>query len=941
MSASREHTDLTTRLGRVIIFFVLTVAVIAFIIAHVTAWRWSREPFLGMLLEPTLVLSPFQGRGWARLQFDPPLEQPDRLIAIDGQPVSSYADVSAILSEREVGDTVWVLVTRQDGELREEQITLAAFPLVDMVLVFLLPYLAGLAYLGIGIWVYWVQGWGRTGQVFTGFCVAVALMMGILFELNTTHRLAILWCAALPFGAATAIHLALIFPQSPRFVKRIPVLRLLPYLPATYLALRTAFVVYDVSQPWEYINLWRTSYLFVAIGIFCLLGMLVYRLVRPPSPLIRQQSRIILLGAMLAFLPVVPWLLINVLGNPVPFLAPVYAPLFVFFPLSIAYAILRYRLLDADRLLSQGVTYGALTFLIIATYFLVINGLSHFFAVKASDPILLSLFVLALILLFNPLRNWVQRVVDRVFLREMVDYRAALQDFSHELTLMLDLDAVLSEVSRRVEEGLHPSRQWICLYDEDMACYVGQPTGQGQRVAFPVTFMPDGVLARWLREHQECLYVPAEQGLPHELADEWVSMGALGAVVYVPLRTRERLIGWLAIGPKRSGQPYRSDDTAFLSALADQSALAVENARLFTSVRRNLAAITEMKNLMDDVFSSIASGVITTDIRDKVTLFNRAAEAILGIRAEEVIGSPCQKVLQSLGDDLQSLVRQVKHSEIPVMAYEVQPELPARGEVWLRMNLSPVKDSRDVTTGVAIVVDDLTAQRELEARVRSIRETFQRYVAPAVVERLIANPELVRLGGVRQEITSFYADIRGFTAFSEKTEPEFQIEVLNGHLTLAAEAVLDQEGTLDKFVGDCAMAIFNAPEPQEDHTLRAVRAALAMQQAVCEHHTQVDEREQLCFGVGITVGDAVVGNIGSAAHQRNFTAIGDCVNFSSRLSDVAGPGQILISARAYERVKDHVEARFVGDIQVKGHSLPDPVYEVVGLRAGAAEQGTS
>jgi PAS domain S-box-containing protein len=592
---------------------------------------------------------------------------------------------------------------------------------------------------------------------------------------------------------------------------------------------------------------------------------------------------------------------------------------------------LRYRLLDADRLLSRGVAYGALTFLIVATYSLVINGLSQIFAIRSSDPILLSLFVLAMIFLFNPLRSWIQRLIDRVFLRETVDYHAALQDFSHELTHTLDLDAVLTEVGKRIEVALHPVQQWICIYDEDLVSYVGQPIGAGRHAAFPVTFAPDGALAHWLREHQECLYLPAERGLPAELADEWVQMGVLGAVAYVPLRIRERLVGWLAIGPKRSGQPYRSADMAFLGALADQSALAVENARLFTSVRRNLAAITEMKNLMDDVFSSIASGVITTDVKDKVTLFNRAAEAILGIEADEIVGHPYQQALAHLSSELESLVADVKLNETSVMAYEVQQDLPSRGPVWLRMNLSPLKDSRNVTTGVTIVVDDLTAQRELEAKMRSIRETFERYVAQAVVERLLANPELVRLGGMRQEITSFYADIRGFTSFSEKTEPEFQIEVLNKHLTLAGEAILEEEGTLDKFVGDSAMAIFNAPEPQEDHTLRAVRAALRMQEAVCKLHKQVDERERLNFGVGITVGEAVVGNIGSTVVQ-NFTAIGDCVNFSSRLSDVAGPGQVYISAEAYERIKGHIEARFVGDVQVKGHSKADPIYEVVGLK---------
>ncbi len=933
MKTPRKQVDFATPLGRAIIFFVLAVAVAVFLVAHVLAWRWAREPFLGLLLEPTLVLSPLQGRGWARLQFDPPLEQPDHLVAIDEQPVERYADVAAVLGDHAVGDTVWVLVDRPDGSLREEQITLTPFPLRDLFLIFIIPYLAGLAYLGIGLWVYWVQGWGQAGQAFTGLCVAVALLVCGIFDLSTTHRLAVLWCATVPFAAATFMHLAMVFPQKPHFVQRVPVLRLLPYLPAILLTLRSAFSFYDVGQPWDYINQWRNNYLFAAIGIFFLLGMLVYRLIRPPSPLVRQQSRIILLGATLAFLPVVPWLLLNVLGHPVPFLTPVYAPLFTLFPLSIAYAILRYRLLDVDRLLSQGVAYGALALLTVVVYVALVNGLSHVFAVKASDPILLSLFVLALALLLNPLRNRMQRLVDRIFFREPVDYRAALQDFSHELTQILDLDAVLGEVSRQVEESLHPNRQWVYLYDEDLACYVGQPIGQEQPLAFPVTFAPDGALSRWLQRHQECLYLPAEREVPAELAGEWLQMGVLGAVVYVPLHTRERLSGWLALGPKRSGQPYLSDGLAFLSALADQSALAVENAHLFTSVRRNLASITEMKNLMDDVFSSIASGVITTDIQDKVTLFNRAAETILGIPADEIIGYPCKQTAPPLGDELQYLVSQVKRSHAPLMAYEVQPELPARGPVWLRLNLSPLKDSRDVTAGVTIVVDDLTERRQLEARARRIRETFERYVAPAVVERLLSNPESVRLGGVRQEITSFYADIRGFTAFGERTAPEFQIEVLNKHLTVAAGAILAQEGMLDKFVGDSAMAIFNAPVPQEDHTLRAVRAALAMQQAMREHHTQVDERERLHFGVGIAIGEAVVGNIGSTVVQ-NFTAIGNCVNFSCRLSDIAGPGQILISAEVYERVKDHVEARFIGDVQVKGHSQPDPVYEVVGLKVG-------
>jgi PAS domain S-box-containing protein len=932
MKNPREHTSLSARLGRAIVLLVLVIVTSSLVIAQVLAWRWAREPFLGMMLEPTLVISPYEGQGWERLQLAPPLEQPDRLIAIDGKRVNSYADIASIWREPgyTVGKTVEVQVVRPDGSTRTEAIKLGNFPFRDMLVIFLLPSLVGLVYLGIGIWVYWVQGRGSDGQVFAALCASIALMMGGLFEINSTHRLAVLWGASVPFAAATAMHLALVFPQTPRFAERYPFLRLLPYVPATFFAIRTALSVYNTNNAWLYIAHFRDSYLFAGLGIFFLLAMLVYRLIRPPSPLVRQQSRIILLGTTLAFLPVIPWVVTSaIVQRSTPF-STAYAVMFVFFPLSIAYAILRYRLLDVDRLLSHGVAYGALTFFTILAYSLVINGLSQVIAIQANDPIVLSFFVLALTLAFNPLRRWSQQLVDRIFFRQTVDYHAALQDFSRELTHSLELGAVLTEMGRRIDEALHPSRQWICLYDEDIGDYVGQTIGTGQHAAFPVTFAPGGALARWLRDHQECLYLPASQGLPGYLADEWVQMGALGAVAYVPLRIRERLIGWLAVGPKRTGHPYRSPDIAFLSALADQSALAVENARLFTSVRRNLAAITEMKNLMDDVFSSIASGVITTDVRDRITLFNRAAESIIGIEASDVIGRPYAQTLDCLGNELDTLLKQVKFGKTPVMSYEVQQELPRRGDVCLRMNLSPLKDSRDVTNGVAIVVDDLTAQRELEARVRHVKETFQRYVAPAVVDRLITTPELVKLGGLRQEVTSFYADIRAFTAFSEKTEPEFQIDVLNQHLTLVAEAILAQEGTLDKFVGDAAMAIFNAPEPQEDHTLRAVRAAVAAQQAIRKGHQQMKENERLFFGIGITVGEAVVGNIGSDL-LHNYTAIGDCINYSSRLSDIAGPGEIYISAEAYGRVKDHVEVEFMGDVQVKGREAGE-VYRVLSLR---------
>lgn len=249
----------------------------------------------------------------------------------------------------------------------------------------------------------------------------------------------------------------------------------------------------------------------------------------------------------------------------------------------------------------------------------------------------------------------------------------------------------------------------------------------------------------------------------------------------------------------------------------------------------------------------------------------------------------------------------------------------------LRLSLSPLKDNREETNGIAIVVDDLTEQRLLEQQARRIRQTFEQYVVPRVVEQLLSDPQSVRLGGVRRQVTTLFADIRGFTAFSEKLEPEVSVEVLNHYLTLASEAVLSEEGTLDKFLGDGVMAIFNTPLEQPDHTLRAVRSALKIMEALEITHQALPPENRLAFGVGITMGVAVVGSIGSNT-IKNYTAIGDSVNLASRLQNLAKPLQILLNVPAYEQVREAVLVQELGYRKIKGHSEPDLVYEVLGLR---------
>ena len=156
------------------------------------------------------------------------------------------------------------------------------------------------------------------------------------------------------------------------------------------------------------------------------------------------------------------------------------------------------------------------------------------------------------------------------------------------------------------------------------------------------------------------------------------------------------------------------------------------------------------------------------------------------------------------------------------------------------------------------------------------------------------------------------------------------MSVLNRYLAAAAEAVLDQDGTVDKFLGDAVMAWFNAPVPQPDHTLRAVRAALAMRDAVARLNAETDTTEKLSFGIGIHVGEAVLGLIGTEK-RLDYTAIGDSVNTAKRIQENAAGGQILLSQSAYDQVKGFVRVQPCASVVARGKREPVQVVELLGF----------
>ena len=215
-------------------------------------------------------------------------------------------------------------------------------------------------------------------------------------------------------------------------------------------------------------------------------------------------------------------------------------------------------------------------------------------------------------------------------------------------------------------------------------------------------------------------------------------------------------------------------------------------------------------------------------------------------------------------------------------------------------------------------------------RRKQIVGVFKQYMAPQIVDEISKKKDFkVELGGERRHIAVLFVDIRGFTTMSEVLKPEEVVEILNEYLSLTTQSIFNNKGTLDKFVGDATMAVFNAPLDLDDYIYRAVKTAWDMKagsEALAEKFEKRFGRS-VAFGIGVNCGDAVVGNIG-CEFRMDYTAIGDTVNTAARLESNAKRGQILISQAVYDNVKDRVEVTPIGELPLKGKEVGVFIYQV-------------
>jgi len=513
---------------------------------------------------------------------------------------------------------------------------------------------------------------------------------------------------------------------------------------------------------------------------------------------------------------------------------------------------------------------------------------------------------------------------------ELVQLRA-LAATSAMINSSLDLDEVLRSSINEVIKLTGAERGYIVLQDPDTGALdfriaSDRETDSSSGGSFQGS---NSILTEVLTSGQPLLTDNAYKD-PRMQNSATVAQLVLRSVLCVPLTYKGQVTGAVYVDNRLQAALFTEREKNILVAFANQAAVAIENARLFMQVQASLAEITQIKEVIANVFDSIGSGVITTNAQDAVTTFNRAASDILGRAPAEAIGQPLPAVLPKISTDFDDYLEDVRERN-QSRALDAELEMAERGRIALSLKLTPLKDSNQQTQGVAIVVDDLTEQREREEKFNILRK----YLPSAMVDNIHSIAGLA-LGGERREMTCMFVDVRPLYTFLPELQPKQVMELLNEYLAVATDAIRDTNGIIDKYMGTEIMALFNTQlNPQDDHALAAINAALTMRDAYLDlYNRQGIDPQPHFYRAGIHSGVATTGNVGSLS-RRDFTALGDTINLAHRLLENAALGQLIVSDSTQAYVQnvlgawpDAIAYEEREPIMAKGRTAATVVYEV-------------
>jgi len=427
------QVDYLERLSRLFVLFSFGIAIVCVLVAPLLALAWQQHPFPGFLIDQTLMVNRNTGPTWGPEKFG--IARFERVKRVAGQAVDNAQEFSEALASFQAGDHVQILTVAPDGrESLYPSVELVPFPSSDLMRMFWLPYVIGIAYLGIAVWIYRLRGGTRPGRALAYFCIVIAVVNTLFFDLTTTHVLNLIWFLALANIGGALISLAWRFPEEWFPVRFHPSLLALPYYISIGLSLWAVFTFRDSSHPWAYVPMLETSQRYAGVGSLIFLTVIFYRAYAGVDSTVRRQARLVVVGSIVAFAPITIWFISPFFGLNIPFDPALYLSTLLIFPISVALAILRYRLWEIDDFVNYAFVYGASTAILAGVFAAMTGFMQRLFVATTGEKSDTATIITTLIIAaaFTPLKERVQKFVDR-HLSESSESTVKLRAFGKEV----------------------------------------------------------------------------------------------------------------------------------------------------------------------------------------------------------------------------------------------------------------------------------------------------------------------------------------------------------------------------------------------------------------------------------------------------------------------------------------------------------------------------
>ena len=456
-----------------------------------------------------------------------------------------------------------------------------------------------------------------------------------------------------------------------------------------------------------------------------------------------------------------------------------------------------------------------------------------------------------------------------------------------------------------------------------------------QRGRYPVEkkLPADTELIEFLFECEEAVILMERKKCPFEplLLHEKMRSG-----IALPLITPQARIGVLFLNSQEEDF-YNHARFLFLDAYVRTAGGLLHNSRLMTELREYLREIETLRMYQDNIFASMTNLLVTTDRQGNIRFFNEQARRELALEDEHVGQSFLQTVGKGLSKEIKKAINLSETERRELLGLEGIMKGKEK-DMDFALNISPLKSNQGRFEGLTLIFTDQTKERELKEQMhvaveerRIIKDMFSRYLSQDVVQSLMEKPDLVRPGGGRKDATIFFADIRGYTSFSEGKEPEYIIGVLNEYFSEAVDVVIRHKGFIDKFIGDCIMAAWGVPlVSAEEDAVRAVTCALEIQQLIQNKDRRffTGQAKHLKIGIGMHSGPLVAGNLGSS-QRMDYSVIGDTVNVAARMEGVAEADEVIITHSTRLLISDFFKLQEKQPVSVKGKKKPIQIYRVI------------